>query len=111
MEQTEDFVIIYTTVPDRGIAGIISKSLIKGELIACANILPVDSIYKWKGEVVEDGEYLIIIKTHKNLYDEVENIIKELHPYEVPEIISFSIEKGLADYLKWIENNTKINNS
>jgi len=86
----------------------IAEELVNSHLVACANIFPkIKSIYFWNGKLEKDEESFIIIKTHKNLKDKIIQKIKEIHSYDVPECIFFSISSGLKEYLKWIDNNTK----
>ena len=103
--------MIYTTMPDKDIAEKVARMLVEERLAACANLFPIDSVYRWKGKEVrpqieEAREYVIILKTRKELYQKVEKRIKELHPYKLPAIISYKIEKGLSEYLKWIGEET-----
>jgi len=101
------FIMIYTTLPDKAITKKIAKTLVDEKLIGCANFFPVESIYKWKNKLCEDKEFALIMKTRKNLYKKVEKELKELHPYEVPAIVSYEIKEGLNDYLSWIKEETK----
>ncbi len=83
----------------------IANTLIKGCNAACVNIVPrVVSIYKWNDKIITDEEYLLIIKTKKKLFSIVEEKIKQIHPYETPEIISFNIKNGSREYLDFIIN-------
>jgi periplasmic divalent cation tolerance protein len=84
-------------------AKLIVRTLVEEELAACVNSMPVTSTYRWQDEIVEDTEQLLIIKT-KN-YERVEARIKELHTYEVPEIIALEIKQGSKEYLDWIGGN------
>ena len=101
------FIIIYTTFPHRRHARKLAMNLIKEKLIACANIFKIDAIYEWKKEIEEAREYGVFLKTRAELYPRVEVKIKELHPYEVPCIISWKIEQGAKDFLDWIANNVE----
>ena len=86
----------------------VSMKLVEAKLAACVNIVPqVTSVYSWKNEIVEDNEVLLIIKSKSEVYNELEAKIRELHSYEVPEIIFFNIQKGLPEYLNWIDDNVK----
>lgn len=97
--------IILCTCPDRECAEQIAGNLIESQLAACVNILPsVTSVYQWQGEIETTQELLLMIKSHQERYPALENRIKELHPYDVPEIIAVSIERGSHDYLKWIDS-------
>ena len=86
----------------------IAEILVNEKLAACINIIPeVQSVFRWKDKVDNAPENILIIKTTLNLYDILERRIKELHPYELPEIIAVPIEKGLTEYLDWVSENTK----
>tara|TARA_B100000029_G_scaffold118640_1_gene111753 strand:- start:454 stop:768 length:315 start_codon:yes stop_codon:yes gene_type:complete len=100
--------IIFTTVPDKLTGERIANHLVQQQLAACVNILPkMHSIYQWDGEVHSESEYLLIIKTLKPINKKTFKVIKQLHPYEVPEIVSIDISDGDIDYLKWIENSVQ----
>ncbi len=98
---------IYITAGDEDEARRIGKILVEEKLAACVNILPIKSIYRWEGDIEEEGEVTMFVKTRAELADEVIERVKALHSYEVPCIVSLPIEKGNADYLKWIEESTK----
>ncbi len=98
--------VILCTVPDQESGFKISSALVKEKLAACCNIIPgLRSIYVWKGEVCDDAECLLVIKSRQDIYEQLEKRIQELHPYEVPEILSLSLNQGLIDYLKWVDEN------
>uniref|UniRef100_A0A0N5B876 Divalent-cation tolerance protein CutA n=1 Tax=Strongyloides papillosus TaxID=174720 RepID=A0A0N5B876_STREA len=102
------FSVVYVTVPKMENAKTIARSVVEGKLAACVNIIPkVTSIYSWKGNIEEDEEYLLIIKTKKNLLNELKSQVIKDHPYEVPEFIALPIEEGSDPYLQWIDNQTK----
>jgi len=98
---------VYITAKDEGEARKIGKALVEEKLAACVNILPIKSIYRWKGEIEEAEEVTMFVKTKAELADEVIKRVKELHSYEVPCIVCFPIEKGYRGYLKWIEESTR----
>jgi periplasmic divalent cation tolerance protein len=101
------YVLCLVTIDDLEKAGWIARILVEKKLAACVNIIPeIRSIYSWKDQIHDETERLMIIKTRKDLYDVLERTVRELHPYEVPEIIAIDIEKGLPDYLKWIHEVT-----
>jgi len=95
--------LILNTCPDIETAETIANLLIDQHLAACVNIVPgIRSIYRWQGQRQNDNECLLFIKTSASNYTELEVLICRHHPYEVPEIIVFNIEKGLPAYLAWI---------
>ena len=100
------FIMIYTTLPDRVTTKRMAKTLKKENLIACANFFSIESVYTWKNKLCEDKEYALIMKTRESLYRKVEKRLKELHPYEVPAIVSYEIKDGLNSYLSWIKKET-----
>ncbi|RKZ24129.1 divalent-cation tolerance protein CutA [bacterium] len=100
------YILVYTTLPKRRKARSILKTLLKERLVACGNIIKIDSGYWWEGEVVEDREYVLILKTRKELYEKLEKKILELHPYEVPMIVAWEIDKGFEGYLRWVDKET-----
>ena len=86
----------------------IAKSLVEGRLGACVNLIsPIRSIYRWEGKVRDEKEWLLVIKTQKRRFAELEKKVKALHSYSVPEIISFPITEGSSAYLNWIKENTE----
>lgn len=94
-------VVVLCTFPDVEKARTITAELVGRRLAACVNLLPgVESIYRWEGKVERAGEVLAVIKTTR--YPELEAALKELHPYEVPEILALPVVAGLAGYLTWL---------
>lgn len=99
--------VIFVTVGNEEEAVRIVQTLVQEKLAACGSIVPkVRSIYRWKGEVCDEGEVLVILKTRFSLFTRVQDRVRELHSYELPEIVSFPIEMGLAGYIDWIFENT-----
>ena len=85
----------------------IAFSLVEKRVAACVNLIKdIESIYRWKGKISDEKEVLILIKTRKKLYKSVEEEIKKLHSYEVPEIIALPIISGSKDYLYWMDSET-----
>ena len=85
------------------------SNLVKKKSAACVNIISsVLSVYRWKNEICEDEECLLIIKTKTELFERLKEDVLEKHSYEVPEIISVSIENGSPEYLNWIAESTAI---
>ncbi|MCX7856599.1 MAG: divalent-cation tolerance protein CutA [Deltaproteobacteria bacterium] len=99
---------ITTTADKKQVLEEIAKKLLEERLIGCAQIIgPVKSIYWWEGKIVEEEEFLCFMKTKAELFDAVKDMIKDLHPYEVPEIIGIKAEMVSRDYELWLENETK----
>lgn len=99
--------IILCTCPDPAIAERIAETLVDERLAACVNIAPgLTSIYRWEGRMQRDAELLLLIKTRQAVYSLLEARIRELHPYQIPEIIALPIQTGLAAYLDWIVDHT-----
>ncbi len=95
--------IILCTCPDQKTAEDIASALISQKLAACVNIIAgITSIYEWQGKLEKSAEQLLLIKSHIDKYIEIEGKIKSLHPYELPEIIAVPIDRGLPEYLQWI---------
>jgi periplasmic divalent cation tolerance protein len=96
-------IVVLTNCPDDAVADRIARTLVESGLAACVNRLaPVASVYRWRGAVERATETPLLIKTARARYTEVEQAIRALHPYEVPEIIAFAIDAGFAPYLRWI---------
>jgi len=98
---------IYVTAPSFEEAKRIAHAMIEEKLGACANMYPIKSLYRWQGNIEEDEEYALLIKTKTALVDAVTARIRELHSYETPCIISFTIESGWPPYLDWIREETR----
>jgi periplasmic divalent cation tolerance protein len=95
--------IAFCTFPNAETAREIVREIVELRLAACGNVLPqVHSIYRWQGKVESSDESLAVFKLATDRYAEFETTLRALHPFEVPEIVSFSIEKGLPAYLQWI---------
>ena len=107
-EDRASVVVGFSTAPNEDIARALGKKLIEEGLAACVNVVPgIRSIYIWKGEIVEDRESLMIIKTRKDLVDRVRQVFEKEHPYEVPELIFVDVIEGHKPYIEWIIENTK----
>jgi periplasmic divalent cation tolerance protein len=99
--------IIFVTVPDVDAGARLGRALVEERLAACTNIIPgLRSIYLWKGAVEDTTEVLCLIKTRRELLGAVEKRIKELHPYDVPEILGVAPSTGNEPYLRWLGEST-----
>jgi periplasmic divalent cation tolerance protein len=102
----DEVLLALSTFPDRITAQRIAEELVNGRFAACANVASaVDSIYRWKGEVETASEVLAFFKTTVARFPAFRDKLKSLHPYETPEIISFRIDDGLPEYLRWVADN------
>ena len=96
--------LVLSTIPSKD-AKSMARTLVNERLVACVNIVPmVESIYWWKGEVCEDAESLMVMKTTAALVPQLLDRIRSLHSYEVPEIVSLDIDENASnpDYVKWV---------
>jgi periplasmic divalent cation tolerance protein len=100
-------VVLLATFPDDAVADRIARILVEEARVACVNVLPpVRSIYRWQGKVETASEVLVMMKTRRSNVDDVAARLKELHPYEVPELIALPVVAGLPAYLQWVMTET-----
>ncbi|MEP6671859.1 MAG: divalent-cation tolerance protein CutA [Chthoniobacter sp.] len=100
-----EILVVFTTWPDIEMARVAAHQLVEEKLAACGNIVPgVESIYRWQGKIETSAEVLVIFKTTAARYPALEARIRELHSYEVPEIIALPIAAGLVGYLSWVKD-------
>ena len=99
-----DYLQVMTTVPTREVADQIAASLVQQRLAACVQVIgPISSTYRWQGAVETGQEWLCLAKSRRNLYPQLEEAIRRLHPYEVPEILAVPLVAGSAAYLAWLD--------
>ena len=101
-----DYVIIITTIDSEEKAKDLSSSLVKDRVVACAQRTRIDSTYEWNGEIQEEAEFLILLKTNGANRERAIKAIQELHSYDEPEIVVVPIIDGSAGYLGWIDSVT-----
>lgn len=95
--------IVMTTLPEMEAAQDFARQLIEQSLAACVNVLPkMVSIYRWKQNIEHGDEHQLIMKTTEECYPQLEEFIRQHHPYELPEIIAIPVSAGLPDYLQWV---------
>jgi periplasmic divalent cation tolerance protein len=108
MPRQDHHQLVLCTCPDANTARRIAEHLIDARLAACVNILPgILSVYHWQGKRESTQEQLLLIKTTAAAYAQLEQAIVEQHPYELPEVITVSIENGLTHYLAWIDDSVQ----
>jgi periplasmic divalent cation tolerance protein len=104
-----DYVLVLTTLPSEGDAEKFALQLVEERLAACVNILPpMRSVYRWKNTVEQANERQVVIKTTRARLTALENRVRTLHPYDVPEFVVLPIDAGSADYLSWLSENTEL---
>lgn len=104
----EDILVVFSTFPDRGKAQRIAEELVVGRYAACANVASaVDCFYWWKGEVETANEVLVYFKTTAARFEAFEQKLRELHPYDLPEIVALPVAAGSREYLRWVEENCR----
>jgi periplasmic divalent cation tolerance protein len=99
----DEIVLAFCTFPDAEIARRAAREIVELRLAACGNVVPqIHSVYRWEGKIESADEALAIFKLPADRYAEFESKLRSLHPYDVPEIISCRIDRGLPEYLRWI---------
>lgn len=100
--------IVLTTLPDLDSAQELVRTLVEEGTIACGNIVPgLRSIYRWDGEVVNEGEVLVLMKTAPDRVERLFGRVSELHPYSVPEIVQLPVESASGPYGRWVIESTR----
>ena len=100
-------IAVLTNLPDSESAFNLAREVVHLRLAACANVLaPATSFYRWDGREEQAAEVPVLMKSTDERYSELELAIKRLHPYSVPEIVAWPVERGLAEYLAWVEQET-----
>jgi periplasmic divalent cation tolerance protein len=101
-------IIVLVTTGTREEAKKITRNLLDQKLIACANIMgPVSSLFWWKEKINQENEFLVLMKTRSALFEKLATAIKQIHSYEVPEIIAVPITKGEQSYLEWLNSSLR----
>lgn len=104
----EQAIIVLTNMADMDSARSLAGTLVERRLAACVNLLPnVQSVYRWEGVVEQAEEVTLLIKTTAGRYADLEQAIRQLHPYELPELIALPASAGLPGYLAWITQETR----
>lgn len=102
-----EFILIYTTHKDENSADEITQKLLENNLIACANIFPIKSKYKWKGKIENKKEFVAILKTKKENWSRVMKLVEDIHEYEIPCIINLGEVRANTQYTNWIFQETR----
>mgnify|MGYP000194560166 CR=1 FL=1 len=100
-----EVIVVYITFPTIESARQIGTVLVEKQLAACVNLIPkVESIYEWDGETKNDQEVLALVKTTAGRFTQIEAAVKELHPYDTPEMIATEVKMGSESYLNWVQD-------
>ncbi len=103
-----DKILVISTCAAEADAERLARALLDARLAACVNVVPgVRSFYRWKGEIESAVEFLLIIKTSRDLFPALRAEIEKLHPYEVPELLALPVLAGAENYLSWLESNLR----
>ena len=103
----EELALVLVTTGSKEEAERMARALVDSSLAACVNVVPgLRSIYRWKGKIRDEGEFLLLVKTRMALFRQVEATMKEIHSYELPEIIAIPIIQGSETYLNWLREST-----
>ena len=106
MEQQSPILIVNIAFNKETKAKEMGKQLVEKQLAACCQIYPVQSIYRWKGKVISEDEFILQAKTVKEKLEQLEGFVKENHDYEVPEILAIPVAWAHAPYTRWVKDNT-----
>lgn len=105
-----DFLLVLITAPNEEEAAKIANEVVGLRLAGCVNIIrDIRSIYRWQGKIEDGNEVLLIVKTRKELFRDLERRVKGLHTYTTPEIIALPIVEGFEGYLGWLRDETRPN--
>jgi len=103
-----DVILVLVTAPSADKAAELARTLVEEQLAACGNIVPgLRSIYRWEGQVHDESEVLLILKTRDVLFEPLRARVIGLHPYQVPEVLRLDITDGHGPYLAWVRDNAR----
>ncbi|NJL46969.1 MAG: divalent-cation tolerance protein CutA [Leptolyngbyaceae cyanobacterium SM2_5_2] len=102
ISQSDHLSLVLVTIDSEANALALARQLVEAKLAACVNLNPVQSVYRWQGDLHTDTEWQLFIKTDLNYLEELAQFIQQHHPYDLPEIIAVPIVAGLAGYLSWV---------
>jgi len=104
----ERVLIAISTAPDREIARHLARVLVEEQLAACVNLFePIESIYRWQDRIEQSSEVMLIVKTTRSRLPALDRRLRELHPYELPELLAWEVAGGSADFISWVIAQTR----
>jgi periplasmic divalent cation tolerance protein len=107
MPEETPYCVVQTAVASQSQAGALARLIVEARLGACVQLQPIRSFYRWQGEVHDEPEFLLQIKTRRACFPALEAFIRAHHSYETPEIVQLPITAGSADYLQWLQTETR----
>ena len=103
IDANEDVRVVLVTAPDERVGREIARKIVDSRLAACVNLVPgVTSIYRWEETIHEDQEVLLLVKTRASRCRDLEARVRDMHPYDVPEVLTLAVAGGSAPYLDWV---------
>jgi len=100
--------LVITNLPDRASAEALAAALVERRVAACVNVMsPCRSVYRWRGAIEHAEEHPLFAKTSADRFEDLQEVVRELHPYELPEIIAVRLDAGLPAYLAWVAAETR----
>ncbi len=103
----QQMLLVMTTITDIDTGKLLARQIVELQLAACCNIVPgITSVYRWKDELCEDQECLLVMKTTESRYKALEQFIQQQHPYELPELIALPVTASTQEYLSWVTQQT-----
>ncbi len=103
-----DKIVVLTTCDSQEAAAGLARRLVEARVAACVNIVPgIQSVYHWQGRIEEAGEWLLVIKSSRGLFEDLQRELSAAHTYEVPEVLALPVIDGSAGYLDWLQRELK----
>lgn len=99
--------VVLVTIDSEANGLALARQLVETQLAACVSLTPIQSIYRWQGQVQSEPEWQLVIKTNLNHLAELTQVITQHHPYDLPEIIALPVIAGFAPYLNWVQQATE----
>ncbi|MCA1607197.1 MAG: divalent-cation tolerance protein CutA [Acidobacteria bacterium] len=105
----EEAIVVFMTAANVDEARLLAETLVEKRLAACVQMLPrIESVFRWRGKVVRQGEFLLLAKTTRSHFDKLEKEVRALHSYETPEIVALAASAVSSPYLEWLQLNTAV---
>ena len=101
-----EYCIAMTTLEDEESASRLARLVVEGKLAACVQLMHIRSTFNWEGKVEDAAEVLVLMKTRADVYEQLQQFIRDNHPYDVPEILKIPVTGGFGPYLSWVNDNT-----